>query len=649
MRGLVMTLVLTAVMLSGLTADAATAGTEFTDISGHWAEQPILEMSGYDIIHGYPGGKFAPDNPVTFIEAVVMVLNTVGLSDEAKKAPLAGLSFHPGVTWGKEYLALAVREGMVREEGLPKLEAGRHAYRYEVASLVYHALDLKPDTYLPFADVAAIPENYRSQVGAVAGQGIMRGLPGNLFAPHMQVTRGQMCAILVRLIEEGLVEPPRPMTRLTGRVLSLDDGDLKVGNLAGERVIVLPSDCPIGRGNKTVDRSTVTKGERIRLVVGEDGKAHYAYLPGEYGSAVKVVSGIVNGKTPGLREIYNLSILNEYSNMETYQAYADARVLKNGREAGGAAITADVFVKLSLDQNNRVFRVEVHELIKVSGTITQIEAGSLTLRSRGVKTDYLVPRNVRVTRNIIRDIPYGELESGDRVDLWVAGETVLRIDFLSGIVAQLSGMISKVHMKEVYIYVGNEETCYSLSEQVDICKDGATVAKDQLKRGDYVIFEVDSQQTVSYIEIINEDEGEFEGTVKYLEVFNRSLSFVLAGGLEMDYSIAGGARFYRSGDEINLADIVPGAKVAVTVEKHKITEIVVIDDRNITITGLVANYNPDAGRVTIEVNGYLRTYSLLSGAVVKDDSGKVVGVGDLKGCSVEAKLVEGVINTLTGR
>jgi hypothetical protein len=341
--------------------------------------------------------------------------------------------------------------------------------------------------------------------------------------------------------------------------------------------------------------------------------------------------------------------MNEFSATETYEAYADARVLKNGKEAGGAALAADIFVKLSLDQNNRVFRVEAHELTKVSGTITQIEASSLTIRSRGVKTDYLVPRNVRVTRNIIRDIPYGELESGDRVDLWVAGDTVLRIDFLSGIVAQLSGMISKVHTKEVYIYVRNEEIRYSLSEQVDICKNGAAVAKDQLKRGDYVIFEVDSQDTVSYIEIINEDEGEFEGTVKYLEVLNRSLSFELAGGLEMDYNIAGGARFYRSGDEINLADIVPGAKVAVTVEKRKVTEIVVTDDRNITITGLVANYNPDARRVTIEVNGYLRTYSLSSGAVVKDRSGKVVGVEDLKGYSVEAKLVEGMISTLTGR
>lgn len=643
---MVLTLLLTAVVFTGLVMPAAVAGTKFTDIGGHWAEQPILEMSGYDIVHGYPGGKFAPDNPVTFIEAVVMVLNTVGLGDEARKTPVAGLTFHPGVTWGKEYLALAVREGMVRKENLPKLETGRPAYRYEVASLVYHALDLEPDVNLPFNDAATIPEKYRSQVGAVAGRGIMLGLPGNLFAPYMRVTRAQMCAILVRLIEEGLVDPPRSMTRLTGRVLGLDGDNLKVGNLAGERVVLLPPDCPVGRGNKTVDRSAVVQGERIRLVVGEDNKARYAYLLGEYGTAVKVASGIVNSMIPGQRDTYRLTLQNEFSGTEAYDVYGDARVLKNGREAGGAAIAPDVFVKLSLDQNNGVFRVEAYEPAKVSGTITNIEATSLTLRSRGTKTDYLVPKNVRVTRNIVRDIPYGELKPGDRVDLWVAGDTVLRIDFLSGILVQLSGMISKVHTKEVYIYVRNEEKCFSLNEQVEICKDGSTVTKNQLKRGDYVIFEVDSGQTVSYIEIINEDEGEFEGTVRTLDAFTRSLSFELAGGLEMDYRIAAGARFYRSGDEINLVDIVPGAKVSVKVEKHKITEVVVIDDRNITITGLLKNYNPDARRVTIEVNGYLRTYSLSSGATVKDRSGKVVGVADLKGYTVEAKLVEGVINAL---
>lgn len=633
----------------GMAVPTAGAQVKFTDIRGHWAEQPILEMNAYDIVHGYPGGKFAPDSPVTFIEAVVMVLNTVGLGQEIGKVDTRGLTFHPEVTWGKEHLAVAVREGMITKEGVPYIYPGRSAYRYEVASMVYHALKLQPEPHLSFADILEIPEKFRSQVGAVARYGLMRGLPGNIFAPRGIVTRGQMCALLVRLIDDGWSDPPNSMERVVGYVTAVDGDNVALKNFAGLRSVKISADCPVGRNGATVDRSALAKENRVKIIADGQGTVRYACILAPYDTAVATDSGIVNALTPAQRGTYRLTLQSDRGGIAFYDVNADAKVVQDAKEADGSVIGADAYVKVSLDRNNRVFHIATFKLTKVSGTIVKLGAGSITLRYRGANHEYRLAGNIKVTRNVIREISYNDLKPGNWVDLWVAGDTVLQINLVAGTLTTSSGMVSKVYNDAIYIYVNNQEKRYNLSSQVEVYKDGDLVGTDQLKRGDFISFGVDNEQTVSYIEVINESEGEFEGTVTGLNISSRSISFEIAGGLEMDYGIASDARFYKSGDEINLSDIIPGARVRIIIKERKVTEIELLDDRNITISGRVKSYNPDARRVTIEINGYLRTYNLSGGAVVKNRQGQPVPVEELKGYTVEARLVNGAIAELTAR
>ncbi|MEW6183794.1 MAG: S-layer homology domain-containing protein [Bacillota bacterium] len=643
--GKVLALVFSALVLL-VPAVTAAAGTGFSDVKGHWAEQPITEMSAYDIVHGYPGGEFAPDNTVTFIEAVVMILNTLGLGDEAGKTDISGLSYNPKVYWGKEYLALAVQKGMLTKEGLPYLDPERKACRYETASLLCLALNLSPETDLSFTDAASIPEKYRGHVGAVAKKGIMRGLPGNLFAPQMNVTRAQMCAMLQRIIEDGWVNAPPPMTRLTGRANGVAGLMLTVSNLTGERAVAVPADYRVNRGNQAVELNSLVEGERVRLIVDSRGHVLYACAPGEYGEPGATTSGIVYSLAQGEKGMLRLTLQNDSGNLSFYDVFPDARLIRDGKNVGYTDLAPDAYVKVGMDGNNRVFQIELHELNQISGTITRVGTNSLTLRARGVKSDYRVTGNTKVTRNIIREIPYSDLKSGDRADLWVAGDTVLQINVLSGTVTSYSGMVLNNYTKEISIHINGTEKRYDLDEKAEIVKDGRVMDLEELKRGDYIIFELNNEQTITYIEVIDEEEGEFEGTITMLTDSPRSISFDI-GGLELDYDVTGDAHFFRNGDEINLIEIIPGAKVRVTVEEHRVTEIEVLDDQNITFSGRVSSVNEDTRRVALEVNGYLHNYSLLNGVVAKDILGKEVALAETKGYMVEVRLENGVITSLT--
>lgn len=61
-----MLLVLSVLCTTVINVSAAeTQNRNFTDISGHWAENTINKWKEKGIISGYPDGTFKPDNTVT--------------------------------------------------------------------------------------------------------------------------------------------------------------------------------------------------------------------------------------------------------------------------------------------------------------------------------------------------------------------------------------------------------------------------------------------------------------------------------------------------------------------------------------------------------------------------------------------------------
>ncbi len=621
----------------------------FNDIQGHWAERVILEMNAYDIVHGYPGGEFRPNNKVTMLEAVVMILNTLGWDEEAGQADLSGLQFHPSVTWGREYLALAVEKGMLTRAGLPQIDSQRLASRVEVAALVCLALGLTPDaSQVTFFDTGDIPEKYRGYVGAVVKQGIIQGMPGNMFMPGEPVTRAQLCAILSRLIDRKLIPPPPPMELVVGRITSIDMIKEKVllRNLEGEKTVLLPADITIFTASGTTGPEFLKTGDRLKCIVDVRNNVRYAALMDDASIANSVEGLVVSFSRDGSG--YNLTLETNEGDYLTCPVEDDARLFRASRETDTYRPVENDYVQAGLDVNGRVVRIDIYPPERISGTVVEVGGASLTLRRQGEEEEYAVSPRVQVTRNYVRGMNFSELRRGDRVEAVVMKRTIFQVNLLSDVLTGQSGMVSRVHSKAIYLYVGDEEKRYELDEQVEVIRDGRLIDVRDLRRGDYVNFEVDGRGYVITIEVLDEDEGEFEGTVKYLDVYPTPwLTIALPGGLEMEYEVSGKVDVLRDGDRINLSDIIPGSQVAVRVEDGKVTEIEVLDDQNLTVKCLVSGVNPERRRITLEINDRYFTYFLAPGAAILDRNGKPVSLEDLEGYRVEVRLKDGEVDRIT--
>lgn len=60
---------------------------DFTDTAGHWAEGHIALARAHNLLQGNPGGGFAPQNPVTYAEAITLLSRLVGLEPSTEAWP----------------------------------------------------------------------------------------------------------------------------------------------------------------------------------------------------------------------------------------------------------------------------------------------------------------------------------------------------------------------------------------------------------------------------------------------------------------------------------------------------------------------------------------------------------------------------------
>ncbi|MDR1135213.1 MAG: family 10 glycosylhydrolase [Clostridiales Family XIII bacterium] len=125
--------------------DGQSASVNFSDIGGHWAAEYISALAETGVIHGYPDGKFLPNDMIKRADFVVMLTGLFGLQTEDA----------PDTTF----------------------------------------IDIAPNAY------------YRAAVGAAQNAGIITGIGDKMFAPDEQITRQDMMTISYRaLVSAGRVE-----------------------------------------------------------------------------------------------------------------------------------------------------------------------------------------------------------------------------------------------------------------------------------------------------------------------------------------------------------------------------------------------------------------------------------------------------------
>ncbi len=119
------------IRLLGL-ADTATGGaTIFTDVAAdHWANGYIALAAQQGIVNGYGDGRFGPEDPVKYQEAIKMVVAALGYT------PMADANGgYPG-----GYQVVASQKGILA--GISGAKANEPATRGVVAQLAYNSLDV---------------------------------------------------------------------------------------------------------------------------------------------------------------------------------------------------------------------------------------------------------------------------------------------------------------------------------------------------------------------------------------------------------------------------------------------------------------------------------------------------------------------------
>lgn len=118
-------IVLTA-SLSLVTSSCFAAKSEFSDISGHYAENTINKWADSGIISGYPDGTFKPDNPVTRAELAKILTNAFELTE----TPLLDYTDINSSAWYYPYLKCAAKYipvyalPIAYESNIPYIDAG---------------------------------------------------------------------------------------------------------------------------------------------------------------------------------------------------------------------------------------------------------------------------------------------------------------------------------------------------------------------------------------------------------------------------------------------------------------------------------------------------------------------------------------------
>lgn len=224
---------------------------KFKDVKNHWAVQYIDNMVALGLLTGYPDETFAPDQPLTQGEAIILIWRLAGEDEEEADAEAIestldstgsgeestpdeeqddedvdeennenedeidedldaateeeedSLDEVPG--WARNSVEKAAGKGWIN---MNRFHSAVQASRAETAVTLAIALGLEPvDTSdMPFSDISSLDHQDVGYILALYQGGYITGSPGGKFNPNSAITRAEMAALMQRIIEENASE-----------------------------------------------------------------------------------------------------------------------------------------------------------------------------------------------------------------------------------------------------------------------------------------------------------------------------------------------------------------------------------------------------------------------------------------------------------
>ena len=190
-------------MLLTMCGSAFAAAVPFPDISGHWAEKIIDELSADGIIAGYEDGRCHPDNTITRGEFATLVASFFEFT--AERGDTSGFTDVADHWAAKSICGLTEKNIILPADYGDTYEPDREITRMEMILMMVRAIGKTSDAdkaagSTSFADDKDIRESDRGYINTAAKYKIVVGFPDGTVRPYHTATRAEGFAMLKRMM-----------------------------------------------------------------------------------------------------------------------------------------------------------------------------------------------------------------------------------------------------------------------------------------------------------------------------------------------------------------------------------------------------------------------------------------------------------------
>ena len=595
-----------------LSLPCAAAAGAFQDSGRHWSGQVVEKANALDLMKGYPGNFFYPEDPVSRLEAIAIVIRAMGLENQAKNLDYknSGIRLPQGMFWGQGHLVVAAQRGLLDRNSLSGLLFKDPIPRQEVATLVALALQsklqVKGDTQkLNFADTDQINSVYRQYVADVTQNGIMEGLENNRFGPDEVMKRGQMAALMVKVVQDSWFDYGAAST-ISGTLTAVDGstGMITISKSDGTPMPRL-TDLATAyfRGTSPAILADFIVGEAVTAICGGDGKVRYletvsgASTP-PAGSGVSGAEQQVTGKVTD-RFLTGTSALRLSSNLQVYTyPLAPTVTVSDGTNIRDLSYLADGSYVTAKIKDNIIQSVWVLPSEEVEGVVIAVQAGQFTMTTAsGVNRVFSVRASeVKIARGGTL-LPFSDLKSGDNVKVVSVSGEAKEIS-LSGESSKIEGEVRTVdsYYRMVTMLYNGLRREFEVELNASISKGYENVRIDELKQGDRVRFKVGGNGKI--VEIAAVGEGVRSVSGKVTDIYTGSSPRIYVE--EKRYYLGAHVDITRDGDTIDLDEIMIGSGVNLELDEDDLVCVIeVTDDEDVIVEGTVTDVDEDSNRLTI--------------------------------------------------
>lgn len=178
----------------------------FVDTKGHWAQSDISWLASRYIINGYEDGSFQPDQKITRAEFASILTQILGPKQSNNGNTLSFADVNAN-EWYTESIHLLSNLGIVNGDEKGNFYPNINITREEMAVMIERAIsseitDRTPSGEVKVTDLDKVSAWAVHSVQFLLENHIIQGTDQNEFKPNELATRGEVAAIIKRVLEK---------------------------------------------------------------------------------------------------------------------------------------------------------------------------------------------------------------------------------------------------------------------------------------------------------------------------------------------------------------------------------------------------------------------------------------------------------------